>query len=71
MNKFWKFADNTKLAGKVDSEENVRLLQEDLIEHFKWSEKWLMQFNVEKCNVMHIGCNNKRSVLNLGVEVFG
>ena len=69
LNKIWKFADDTKLMGRVDSEESVRLLQEDLNELFRWSEEWLMQFNIEKCNVMHMGFNNKRSEVNLGVKV--
>ena len=70
-NKIWKFADDTMLMGRVDSEESVRLLQEDLNELFRWSEEWLMLFNIEKCNVMHMGFNNKRSVFNLGVKVLG
>ena len=54
LNKIWKFADDTKLVGRVDSEENESLLQEDLNELFRWSQEWLMLFNVEKCNVMHM-----------------
>ena len=25
-----------------------------------WSRKWQMKFNVEKCNVIHIGGTNRR-----------
>jgi len=32
-------------------------LQEDLTNLQNWSDKWLLQFNAEKCKVMHVGDN--------------
>jgi len=32
-------------------------LQEDLTNLQNWSDKWLLQFNAEKCKVMHVGHN--------------
>jgi hypothetical protein len=53
LNKLLKFADDTKLFGKVKDEGEYRSLQEDLMKLSRWSEKWMMPFNVEKCKVMH------------------
>jgi hypothetical protein len=49
LNKLLKFADDTKLFGKVRDEGEYRSLQEDLMKLSRWSEKWMMPFNVEKC----------------------
>jgi len=48
-----KFADDTKIFSRInnslDSEQ-----QSDLLQLIRWSEKWQMLFNVNKCKVMHI-----------------
>jgi len=59
LNWVLKFADDTKLFGKVQSESNRRGLQLDLNRLFDWSREWQMEFNVDKCKVMHIGRTNK------------
>ncbi|MCQ7016914.1 hypothetical protein, partial [Clostridioides difficile] len=53
-----KFADDTKLGGSAVSEEACSSLQRDLNNIFIWSKTWGMNFNVEKCKVIHIGHNN-------------
>lgn len=53
-----KFADDTKLFGKVGSSESREKLQEDLRVLCEWSMKWQMKFNTDKCKVMHIGAQN-------------
>ena len=58
VSRILKFADDTKIFGKVGTKENVNTLKEDLEEIVKWSEKWQMKFNVEKCKVMHLGNKN-------------
>ena len=47
-----KFADDTKLFGKVQSEVDYIGIQEDLQRLSDWSKEWQMEFNVEKCKVM-------------------
>ena len=33
-------------------------LQENINKLVEWESKWQMNFNVDKCSVMHIGHNN-------------
>ena len=35
-------------------------VQADLDRLIEWADKWLMQFNVNKCKVMHVGQKNPR-----------
>ena len=58
MSKVAKFADDTKLGGKVICTEDCDRIQEDLNKLIDWSEKWLMSFNTDKYKVMHIGDKN-------------
>jgi len=51
------FADDTKIWIKIVTQEDVTKLQEDLNSLCDWSKKWLLQFNPQKCVVMHIGHN--------------
>ena len=53
-----KFADDTKIGRQVRNIHDVRLLQEDLDRLHDWSEKWDMQFNVNKCSIMSAGKGN-------------
>ena len=50
-----KFADDTKLFGRVRNSEDGRRLQQDLDKLIQWSEDWQMLFNAGKCKVMHFG----------------
>ena len=59
INWLLKFADDTKLFGKVQSELDRACLQQDLQRLLDWSREWQMEFNVEKCKVMHIGGTNR------------
>ena len=56
-----KFADDTKVFGKVMDDTDKCKLQEDLNKLVSWAQKWKMEFNVTKCKVMHTGNNNKFS----------
>jgi ribonuclease P/MRP protein subunit RPP40 len=60
-NKLLKFADDTKLFGKVGTMEDIGRLREDLAKLVIWSKEWLMLFNVDKCKVMHVGYNNPKA----------
>ena len=54
-----KFADDTKIGGVVDSEEGFQSLQRDLDQLEKWAEKWQMEFNADKCEILHFGRTNQ------------
>jgi len=55
-----KFADDIKLLSRVDNNCGERdLLQRDLQYLLGWSDTWQMPFNVSKCQVMHLGNDNK------------
>ena len=53
-----KFANDTKVICPIEKEENGTTLQADQDKLLDWSNKWQMQFNLEKCKVMHFGYNN-------------
>jgi hypothetical protein len=61
MNIIRKFADDTKGASKVRTEEDVTNFQKSLDNLTKWSKEWSMNFNISKCKVMHCGRNNKKA----------
>ena len=56
-----KFADDTKMASIVESEEDRKKFQEGVDSLSNWSKDWQLLFNVGKCKVMHFGPNNKKS----------
>ena len=53
-----KFADDTKIFGKINTAEDHINLQRGLDKLVRWSEEWQMVFNVGKCKVMHFGRSN-------------
>jgi len=59
------FADDAKLMRVVNNREEVSLLQEDLDSMEEWTKKWEMNFNIEKCSVMHFGHGNQKAVYKL------
>eukprot|EP00061_Rhincodon_typus_P000805 g12800.t1 len=77
-----KFVDDTRI---VDSEEGYQKLQQEFDQLRKWAEKWQMEFNIGKCEVLHFGKSNQgrsfmvkaktlRSVVeqrDLGIQVHG
>ena len=57
--KILKFADDTihfleKIKGNGDKQQ----LQDDIDKLIKWSEKWQMLFNFQKCKCLHAGHGN-------------
>ena len=56
-----KFADDTKLGGSVSCEEDARRLQGDLDRLGEWANVWQMQYNVDKCEVIHFGGKNRKA----------
>ena len=59
------FADDTKIMHIVDTEEEIKELEEDLRKLQKWSEMNDMKFNTDKCSVMHCGTNNRKTQYKL------
>ena len=56
-----KFADDIKIFRKVRSGQDSEVPQEDLDSLIRWSEKWQMLFNQDKCKCLHIGRSNGKS----------
>jgi len=54
-----KFADDTKVFGKISDPTGHFLLQDDINQLIEWSADWQMLFNVDKCKVMHFGKKNQ------------
>ena len=54
------FADDCKLYGAIDNEED-RKLQADLANLEQWSKDWQLPFNATKCKVMHFGRRNPQN----------
>ena len=49
------FADDAKIMRKVTNMEDCQDLQRDLDLLNGWSEKWMMEFNADKCHVLEMG----------------
>ena len=52
------FADDAKIYRAMKSQNDVDVLQGDLNQLTNWSRKWLLEFNEQKCKVMHFGHQN-------------
>ena len=66
-----KFADDTKLFRKVNTDGDKQHLQNDLDRLVKWSEKWQMLFNFGKCKCLHTGLGNLNVNYKMGDTVLG
>ena len=61
-----KFADDTKVGRVVDTTADSEALQSILNHLMDWADRWQMQFNGDKCKVIHFGKNNPRKVYTMG-----
>ena len=66
LSKLGKFADDSKLCRDISSTADVNILENDLAHLEKWSVRWQMKFNTEKCSVMHLGKGNPQNQYRLG-----
>ena len=55
-----KFADDTKIAKVVSDETSAAEMQEIISNLERWSATWGMQFNANKCSLIHFGYHNKK-----------
>ena len=64
------FADDSKIFTRITTQSKGlkvtgpngnEVLQDDLNKIQEWAKKWKMEFNVEKCKVMHIGRANPKN----------
>ena len=60
LSKLLKFADDTKVYGRANTNAERIKLQDDLNRLNEWSDTWLMPFNVDKCKVIHFSTTGKR-----------
>ena len=56
----YMFADDTKIYKQIENEEDCDIIQDDLDELFKWSEKWLLRFHPDKC--LHLEVKGKQKI---------
>ena len=64
-----KFADDSKVFAKVETEHDHVALQSDLNRVHEWSNQWKMQINKDKCHVLHFGRDNKQSTYKFGDQL--
>ena len=48
------FADDCLLYRVIKSTRDCKILQQDLDRLVRWSERWLMRFNVQKCTIVSV-----------------
>ena len=66
ISKLSKFADDSKLCKNVLLDSDRDALQQDLDRLYEWSQQWQMQFNVDKCSIIHLGHKNRQYNYKLG-----
>eukprot|EP00061_Rhincodon_typus_P018024 g47008.t1 len=66
-----KFADDGKIGSVVDSKKGYLRVQRDLDQMSKWAEDWQMEFNLDKCEVLHFEKANQGRTYTLNVKVLG
>ena len=64
-----KFADDTKWAMVVETEEQSRIFQEGIRRLEAWSAEWQMLFNEDKCHILHLGGKNAKFSYTMGGRV--
>ena len=53
-----KFADDTKIGRQICSQRDNDIVQRELDILQEWANKWQMEFNTNKCSILHIGRHN-------------
>ena len=58
VSKFSNFADDSKVAKVVNDFEDAEILRDDIVRLQNWSRDWQVEFNSDKCKMMHIVKNS-------------
>jgi hypothetical protein len=61
------YADDSKLIGVIEREEDAIEIQKDIDSMQKWAKTWQMSFNYDKCKVMHFGKKNKEQTYTMSL----
>ena len=59
------YADDSKLIGVIENEEDAFEIQKDIDSMQNWAKTWQMSFNYDKCKVMHFGKKNKENMYTM------
>jgi hypothetical protein len=65
------FADDMKLYRGLKSDTDVLGVQQDITSLEEWSKEWQMEFNTDKCHVLHMGSGNKHKPYYLNGSQLG
>lgn len=64
------YADDTKIYRQIKTQDDMKLLQEDIDCMREWSEKWLLVFHPKKCKSMRIGnCNVRNNGYSMNEKI--
>ena len=55
------FVDDRSICRSIRNIDNCKILQEELQKLVQWEQSWLMEFHIDKCEVLRI--TNKRKVI--------
>ena len=59
------YADDSKLIGVIEKEEDVFHIQKYIDSMQNWAKAWQMSFNYDKCKVIHFGKKNKENTYTM------
>ena len=62
------YADDWKLIGPAETEEERACIWLDLNRLSSWSSTWALQFNATTCKVLHLGHNNPQHPYHIGCD---
>ena len=60
-NKICLYADDSKIIGPIYDPQSTKDIQADLDALSTWAKTWRLEFNIQKCKVIHFGANNPLS----------
>jgi ribonucleases P/MRP protein subunit RPP40 len=61
------YADDSKLIGVIEKEEDAIEIQKDIDSMQNWAKTWQMSFNYDKCKVMHFGKENREQTYTMSL----